>query len=112
MRVGRKDIPEIKAIVLFSLWNFFYLLIPFGIIRSVTGRNLTLSKGVIITVFIVIAISNLYLLMNNNRYLKIYREFEKQPKLKSKYGLVTMLAYFLIPILAAVVFTNINRVIF
>jgi uncharacterized membrane protein YidH (DUF202 family) len=112
IKLWKKDIPEMKALVLFSLWEAFYLLIPFGIVRYAIRRNIHLSKTTLAITLILIVICNVYLFMRNNRYLKIYRQFEKMPDLKKKYGPITMIAFFLIPILALIVFTRINRVMF
>jgi hypothetical protein len=105
IKIGKKDIPERKAIVVLSLWDFFYLLIPYAIIRYVTGEDIWMPQVVIAIIIIVIFLLHFFLLIYNNRYLRIYRQYEAQQEFTNKYGAPIIITYLLFPILMPLLFT-------
>lgn len=104
IRIGKKDIPERKAIVVLALWDSFYLMIAFSLLRYLTNRELLVPKWIVGSVFIVIVLIHFVSFIYNNRYLRIYRQFEKEVSLRDKYGAVIVVAYLLIPMFALVIF--------
>lgn len=102
--IGKKDIPETKAIVVLSLWDFFYLLIPYGLLRHLTNKELLIPKWVVGIVFVAIVLIHFVFLIYTNRYLRIYRRFEREASFRDKYGAVIVVAYLLFPLFAAVIF--------
>lgn len=105
IKIGKRDIPERKAIVVLSLWDFLYLLIPYGGIRYVTGEDIWIPKVVIVIIIVVFFFLAFFLLIHNNRYLRIYRQYERQEKFTDKYGALTVITYLLLPILIPLLFT-------
>jgi hypothetical protein len=104
MRIGRKDIPERKAVVVLSFWDFLYLIIPYGFIRYSIGENLYIPKLFIFVFFVLICLVHFFLLIPNKRFLKIYREFENDGRYRKNNKL--MLAIFLVlPFIVMVLFT-------
>jgi hypothetical protein len=103
--LGRKDIPESKAIVVLSLWDCFYLLIPYGLIRYVTGKDLLVPKWIIGCLYIAIALTYFFLFIYNKRYLRIYRKFERERDFNNKYGAVIIALYLLLPFVFMIIFT-------
>jgi SNF family Na+-dependent transporter len=83
--IGRRDIPERKAVALLCLFVGLYLTIPYGILREFVFSNLSISKGVILAVFLLMCFIHFYFLILNNRYLRIYREFEKDKDYNTKH---------------------------
>jgi hypothetical protein len=70
--IGRRDIPERKAVALLIRREFVF-------------SNLSISKGVILAVFLLMCFIHFYFLILNNRYLRIYREFEKDKDYNTKH---------------------------
>jgi hypothetical protein len=104
-KLSRKDNPEIKAVVLMSLWNFFYLLIPFGVARYVTGMDLRIHKVLLVGIFLSIFLVKYFLLIQNRKYWRIYREYQKQVEFRYKYGPYVFIGYLVLPILVMAIFT-------
>lgn len=103
--IGRKDDPEGKAAAVLSLWDGFYLLIPFGLVRYFTKSDLSISRGVLIGAILAILAVNFLFIVYNKKYLKIYREFERDTLFVNSYGVITLMGFLVLPILAMVVFT-------
>ena len=104
IRLGKKDIPERKAIVLLCLWEWLYLLIPYGLLRHATGLQLSIPKVAIYGWFGILCVVHFFSLINNKRYLRIYREFENDPRYRKTYAFVPFV-FLLLPIFIMVVFT-------
>lgn len=105
IRIGKKDIPERKAVVLISLWDFFYLLIPYGLLRYFTGRELLVPKIYIALCFVSICAIHFYYLVYKSQCLRIYKEFQSHRQYVSNYGGVTILIFMVLPILIPLIFT-------
>ena len=103
--IGRKDIPERKAIVVLSLWDCFYLLIPYGLVRYFVNRDLFIHKALAVSLIFSIGLIHFFSLVYNNKYLRIYRHFEKAPVFKDKYGVIILAAFLLFPVVTMVIFT-------
>jgi hypothetical protein len=105
LNIGRKDIPERKAVVLLSLWEFLYLMIPFGLLRFFTGKDLRIPKPFLVAAFIAVCLIHFYHLVYKKGCLRIYRNFEKDIEFRKRYGIIIPLLFILTPILAMVLFT-------
>lgn len=105
IRVSKKDIPERKAIVVLTLWDFFYLLIPYSIVTFVLNKKWLFSKLFIGVLIVLIALIHFFSLIYSKKYLRVYKEFEKQTELRAKYGALIIVSYLLIPILFFIIFT-------
>lgn len=104
VKIGRKDIPERKAVVVLSLWESLYLLIPFGLIRYFISIDLRFPTPVVGGLCILICIINFYYWVYTKRYLRIYRDLKKDIEFNRKYGVIIPSIFFLIPILTPIVF--------
>lgn len=100
LRLSRKDIPEGKAIALLSLWDTFYLIIIYGILKMLLKNELAVPKITVFFLYIVIFIVHFVFLVSNRVYLRIYRDFEKKRSFTLKYGAITFITFYL----AAIVF--------
>jgi len=104
IKIGRKDIPERKAVVILSLWESLYLLIPFGLVRYFTSIDLRFPTPVVGGLCLLICIINFYYWVYTKRCLRIYRDLKKDIEFNRKYGVIIPSIFFLIPILTPIVF--------
>lgn len=105
IRIGRRDIPESKAVVIFTLWESFYLLLPYSLMRYLVGADLKIPKTLLISFFIVLALFNFFSIVYNKRFIKIYREFQNDKEFTKRHEVIVPLVFLLFPILAMAVFT-------
>jgi hypothetical protein len=82
-----------------SLWNSFYLFIPFRIITSVVGNDMPVSKTLLAVIFIGIVWLHYSYFISSKNFKRIYRKFEPQTALRENYAAVIGLFYFLTPLI-------------
>lgn len=104
IKIGRYDIPERKAVVVLSLWEGFYLLIPYGVSMKL-GFSFSVPKMLVAGVFLLICALNFYFYIYNGYYLKVYKSFEKRVDRSRGKDLVILLAFLLAPILAMAIYS-------
>lgn len=105
MKLGRKDIPERKAVVILCLWEGFYFLLLYAGIRYFLNNNFYIPKVLIVSFFFGVCLIHYFSLISNNLYLKIYREFEKDIGYRKKNKLITPLVFILFPFIVLLIFT-------
>ena len=105
IRIGRRDIPESKAIVIFTLWECFYLLLPYALLRYVTGANLKIPKAILISGFVAFASFNFFYMIYSKRFVNIYKEFENDKDFANRYKVIVSVVFLSFPILIMLLFT-------
>jgi hypothetical protein len=104
-KLNRKDIPEINAVILMSLWNFMYLMIPYAVARHVIEGDLRMHKAFVVGIILSIMLLKYFLLIRNRKYWRIYRRYQEQVEFRYKYGPYVLIGYLVFPILVFVIFT-------
>ncbi len=100
--IGKKDIPEGKAILIFSLWIAFYSLLLYPVVRYYMP-DFYIPKWIVGSFYVVITLLHFIVLLRDNNYLKIYREFEKDREYREKHKLLVPV-FLLFPFLVIILY--------
>jgi hypothetical protein len=87
--LGKKDIPERKAVAILSLWIMFYLGLPYALL--VHFNNVRTPKVVFAMIFVAINIIQFFALINTRKHVRIYYEFEKNLEYQKRNKMVVPL---------------------
>ena len=100
--IGRKDIPERKAVAVFSLWVGFYIGLTIPIVKYFVPE-FYVSKLITATILIAINLAHFFILIYSKEHLRIYREFDKDSEYRKKHKLLVPV-FLLFPFVMVAVF--------
>lgn len=100
--INKKDIPESKAVLVFSLWIIFYFgsIIPL-INYSIPG--LYIPKWITGSFYIFICLSHFFFLFRKKEYLKLYRAFMRDEEYRNRYKYLIPV-FFIFPFVMLIVY--------
>lgn len=105
INLGRKSDPEVKTVVVLSLWDLFYLFVLHALVKEYWFPELLLPKWLIVAVYLTIALIHFVFLIFNRLHLQIYKAFRKRSAYIHSQGVLIFALYLFTPIALALVFT-------
>jgi hypothetical protein len=99
---GKKDTPEMKTVVILSIWDCFYVFSVKAFFRHELGLHVKIPIVIILLMFLFINVLHLLFLIQNGKYLKIYKKYERSYSRKK--GAFILILFFTVPFLALIYF--------
>ena len=97
LKVGRNDIPEIKAVLFYTMWLLFYLAFIIYIPHHLKLVNLNNPTLIALICYAILIITNFKIFIWDKEYVKIKKEYDNQKKISSKKSILLLILFLLLP---------------
>jgi hypothetical protein len=110
LKVGKNDIPEWNAIIIFSLWVAFYVAIFLELLSSLMLKIEVSKVSDFITFLFIVFLNHLYFI-RGKRYEQLREYFETTGKMSGTKGTILITLFLMLPFVQ-LIYVLLTKVIF